>query len=115
MSNTGTHQSSRCPRCTGLLIQGRDEHGAYLHCMPCGHYIDGAVPEEEPHGLASKGQNHRGGRTWQPISHACQERYRKWCAIIEEEGLSMEEAAERFRASERTIYRAVAWVQGQTT
>jgi hypothetical protein len=31
-----------CPRCSGVLADDRDRHGAYIFCMRCGYYLSDA-------------------------------------------------------------------------
>ncbi len=35
-----------CPRCSGHAISARDQHGAYIRCMICGHEQQDAEPAE---------------------------------------------------------------------
>ena len=98
-----------CPKCGGTLVRGEDQYGPYAHCLNCGKLIDPlaaehSAPMDEPDSHPSPVRRNRG----RPAGHRTREReemYRRWCATILNEGLTVNQAADRFGVGYRTIYR----------
>ena len=98
-----------CPKCRGTLDCGEDRYGPYVTCLHCGKLFDllaapHGVPPEEPDCPPSPAVRNR-GRLTGPMTRDRREMYREWCAIIRREGLTVNQTAERFGVSYRTIYR----------
>ena len=98
-----------CPKCRGTLDCGEDRYGPYVTCLHCGKLFDllaapHGVPPEEPDCPPSPAVRNR-GRLTGPMTRERREMYREWCAIIRREGLTVNQTAERFGVSYRTIYR----------
>ena len=92
-----------CPKCKGILDFAQDSYGSYLHCLNCGKFIDLDPPLETPDG--SLIPRRKSGTSGSPRSERGRERYQERFKTIQEQGLSIEQAAERFSVSARTIYR----------
>ena len=104
-----TGKLNPCPKCRGTLACGEDRYGPYVTCLHCGKLIDllaapHDAPAEEPDSSASRVvRNPR--RLTGRMTRERREMYRQWCAIIRKEGLTVNQAAQRFGVSYRTIYR----------
>ena len=99
------------PKYGRALACGEDRYGPYVTCLHCGKLFDllaapHDVPAEEPDSPASRVVRNR-GRLTGPMTRERREMYREWCAIIRREGLTVNQAAERFGVSYRTIYRTI--------
>ena len=98
-----------CPKCGGTLAYGADRYGPYVGRLHCGKLIDlpataHDAPSEEPDSPPSRVVRNP-GRLTGPMTRERREMYRGWCAIIRKEGLTVNQAAERFGVSYGTIYR----------
>ena len=98
-----------CPKCGGTLACGEDRYGPYVTCLHCGKLFDllaapHGVPSEKPDFPPSRTVRNR-GRLTGPMTRERREMYREWCAVIRKEGLTVNQAAERFGVSYGTIYR----------
>ena len=99
-----------CPKCRGTMAFVQDQHGPYLHCLNCGMLIDLAPfledpPRQPPGGPGA--QRDRSGQHHGPRSQKRRDRNRRWAETIEQEGLSVRQAEERFGVGYRTLYRAL--------
>ena len=104
-----TGKPGPCPKCGGTLACGEDRYGPYVTCLHCGKLFDllappHGVPAGEPDCPPSPEVRNR-GRLTGPMTRERREMYREWCAVIRKEGLTVNQAAERFGVSYRTIYR----------
>ena len=104
-----TSKLGPCPKCGGTLACGEDRYGPYATCLHCGKLFDPLaaphdVPAEERDNPSSPIVRNR-GRLTEPMTRDRREMYREWCTIIRKEGLTVNQAAERFGVSYRTIYR----------
>ena len=96
-----------CPKCRGTLACGEDRYGPYVTCLHCEKLFDllaapHGVPAEELDCPPSPVVRNR-GRLTGPMTRERREMYREWFAIIRKEGLTVNQAAERFGVSYRTI------------
>ena len=104
-----TGKPGPCPKCRGTLACGEDRYGPYVTCLHCGKLFDllaapHGVPPEKPDFPPSRTVRNR-GRLTGPMTRERREMYREWCAVIRKEGLTVNQAAERFGVSYGTIYR----------
>ena len=98
-----------CLKYDGTLAYGEDRYGPYVRCLHCGKLVDLlAAPHDAPAeapDFAPSPVVRNPGRLKEPITRERREKYRQWCAIIRNEGLTVTQAAQRFGVSYRTIYR----------
>ena len=117
--NSRPGDSVPAPKCGGTLAYGEDRYGPYLTCLHCGKLFDllaapHDAPVEDPDSPTSRVVRNR-SRLTGPMTRERREMYREWCAIIRTEGLTVNQAAERFGVSYRTIYRILHEFEPETT
>ena len=104
-----TRKPGPCPKCGGTLVRTEDRYGLYLICLHCGKLIDPLASSHD--GLAEERDSQPSPvarKRGRPAGHRTREReemYRRWCTTILNEGLTVNQAADRFGVGYRTIYR----------